>query len=184
MGPAVPHAIGAKFVFPDRPVVALAGAMQMNGMAELLTVARYRECWSDQRLVVCVLHNDDLNQVTWELPAMGGAIRAGGTSSCSAVPPTTSSDSCGHSRNATTNASRPCTESSANAGPHDSGGFKPFPPHRNRTFMNHNKDVEQHDQVGACDSSGNWPDQVLRPPEDDHRVTPERGPTPKPSAPS
>jgi pyruvate dehydrogenase (quinone) len=75
MGPAVPYAIGAKFAFPDRPVVALTGdgAMQMNGMAELLTIARYRELWADQRLVVCVFHNGDLNQVTWELRAMGGA---------------------------------------------------------------------------------------------------------------
>jgi pyruvate dehydrogenase (quinone) len=75
MGPAVPYAIGAKFAFGDRPVVALTGdgAMQMNGMAELLTIARYRERWADQRLVVCVFHNGDLNQVTWELRAMGGA---------------------------------------------------------------------------------------------------------------
>jgi pyruvate dehydrogenase (quinone) len=47
--------------------------MQMNGMAELLTIARYRERWDDQRLIVAVLHNNDLNQVTWELRAMGGA---------------------------------------------------------------------------------------------------------------
>ncbi|WP_019814537.1 thiamine pyrophosphate-requiring protein [Saccharomonospora saliphila] len=75
MGPAVPYAVGAKFAHPDRPVIALAGdgAMQMNGMAELLTIARYRPQWSDQRLVVCVFHNQDLNQVTWELRAMGGA---------------------------------------------------------------------------------------------------------------
>ncbi|PXY26941.1 thiamine pyrophosphate-requiring protein [Prauserella muralis] len=75
MGPAVPYAIGAKFAFPDRPVVALAGdgAMQMNGLAELITIARYHRLWSDPRLVVCVFHNNDLNQVTWELRAMGGA---------------------------------------------------------------------------------------------------------------
>ncbi len=75
MGPAVPYAIGAKFAHPDRPVVALVGdgAMQMNGMAELITIARYREQWTDQRCVICVLHNNDLNQVTWELRAMGGA---------------------------------------------------------------------------------------------------------------
>ncbi|MEU4672354.1 thiamine pyrophosphate-requiring protein [Amycolatopsis sp. NPDC023774] len=75
MGPAVPYAIGAKFAHPDRPVVALVGdgAMQMNGMAELLTLARYRELWPDQRCVICVFHNGDLNQVTWELRAMGGA---------------------------------------------------------------------------------------------------------------
>lgn len=75
MGPGVPYAIGAKFAHPDRPVIALVGdgAMQMNGLAELLTIARYRRRWTDQRLVVCVFHNNDLNQVTWELRAMGGA---------------------------------------------------------------------------------------------------------------
>lgn len=75
MGAGVPYAIGAKFAHPDRPAIALMGdgAMQMNGMAELLTIARYRHRWSDPRLVVCVLHNNDLNQVTWELRAMGGA---------------------------------------------------------------------------------------------------------------
>jgi len=71
----VPYAIGAKFAHPDRPAIALTGdgAMQMNGLAELLTIRRYAERWSDPRLVVCVLHNNDLNQVTWELRAMGGA---------------------------------------------------------------------------------------------------------------
>lgn len=75
MGCAVPYAIGAKFAHPDRPVFALVGdgAMQMNGLAELLTIARYRSSWRDQRLVICVFHNNDLNQVTWELRAMGGA---------------------------------------------------------------------------------------------------------------
>ena len=75
MGPGVPYAIGAKFAHPDRPVIAFAGdgAMQMNGMAELLTIKRYWPEWIDPRLVVAVLHNDDLNQVTWEMRAMGGA---------------------------------------------------------------------------------------------------------------
>ena len=75
MGPGVPYAIGAKFAHPDRPVIALVGdgAMQMNGMAELLTVRRYRDLWPDPRLIVCVFHNNDLNQVTWELRAMGGS---------------------------------------------------------------------------------------------------------------
>jgi pyruvate dehydrogenase (quinone) len=75
MGPAVPYAIGAKFAHPDRPAIAITGdgAMQMNGLAELLTIARYSDRWSDPRLVVCVLHNNDLNQVTWELRAMGGS---------------------------------------------------------------------------------------------------------------
>jgi pyruvate dehydrogenase (quinone) len=75
MGPGVPYAIGAKFAHPDRPVIALVGdgSMQMNGLAELLTIARYQNLWTDRRLVVCVFHNNDLNQVTWELRAMGGA---------------------------------------------------------------------------------------------------------------
>ncbi len=75
MGCAVPYAIGAKFAAPDRPAVALVGdgAMQMNGLMELLTARRYHELWDDPRLVVCVLHNNDLNQVTWELRAMGGS---------------------------------------------------------------------------------------------------------------
>lgn len=74
MGAAVPYAIGAKFACPDRPVIAFEGdgAMQMNGMAEMLTIARYWREWEDPRLVVAVLHNNDLNQVTWELRAMGG----------------------------------------------------------------------------------------------------------------
>jgi pyruvate dehydrogenase (quinone) len=74
MGPAVPYAIGAKFAHPDRPAIAFEGdgAMQMNGLAELITVSRYWSEWSDPRLVVAVLHNNDLNQVTWELRAMGG----------------------------------------------------------------------------------------------------------------
>ena len=43
MGAAVPYAIAAKFAHPTRPVIALVGdgAMQMNNMAELITVAKY-----------------------------------------------------------------------------------------------------------------------------------------------
>ncbi|MGW0687648.1 thiamine pyrophosphate-requiring protein [Streptomyces sp. NPDC002754] len=75
MGCGVPYAIGAKFAHPDRPVVALVGdgAMQMNGLAELITAAKYRHRWTDQRLVIGVFNNRDLNQVTWELRAMGGS---------------------------------------------------------------------------------------------------------------
>ena len=78
MGPGVPYAIGAKFAHPDRPVIAFVGdgAMQMNGMAELITIKRYWQEWADPRLIVAVLHNDDLNQVTWEMRAMGGARRS------------------------------------------------------------------------------------------------------------
>jgi pyruvate dehydrogenase (quinone) len=74
MGCAVPYAIGAKFAFPERAVVALVGdgAMQMNGNSELVTLAKYWREWKDPRLVVLVLNNRDLNQVTWEMRAMEG----------------------------------------------------------------------------------------------------------------
>ncbi|MFG2555730.1 thiamine pyrophosphate-requiring protein [Streptomyces sp. NPDC048581] len=75
MGPGVPYAIGAKFAHGDRPAIALVGdgAMQMNGMAELITIAKYYREWDDPRLIVAVLNNQDLNQVTWEMRAMEGA---------------------------------------------------------------------------------------------------------------
>jgi pyruvate dehydrogenase (quinone) len=68
MGAAVPYAIAAKYAHPDRPVIALVGdgAMQMNNMAELITVAKYWREWRDHRWIVCVFNNEDLNQVTWE----------------------------------------------------------------------------------------------------------------------
>ncbi|MCU1279318.1 MAG: Pyruvate oxidase [bacterium] len=75
MGPGVPYAIAAKFAFPERPVFALVGdgAMQMNGINELITVAKYWKEWPDPRFYVLVLNNRDLNQVTWELRAMAGS---------------------------------------------------------------------------------------------------------------
>ncbi len=77
MGPGVPYAIAAKFAYPDRVPIALVGdgAMQMNGLAELITISKYWERWSDPRLVVLVLHNNDLNQVTWEQRVMQGDPR-------------------------------------------------------------------------------------------------------------
>jgi len=74
MGAAVPYAIGAKWAHPDRPSIALVGdgAMQMNNLAELITAAHYYRQWADPRLVVAVLHNNDLNQVTWEERSMEG----------------------------------------------------------------------------------------------------------------
>jgi pyruvate dehydrogenase (quinone) len=74
MGSAVPYAIAAKFAYPGRPVIAIAGdgAMQMNGMAELITIGKYYPRWADPRLIVMVLNNGDLNQVTWEQRAMAG----------------------------------------------------------------------------------------------------------------
>jgi pyruvate dehydrogenase (quinone) len=72
MGPGVPYGIGAKFGVGERPCIVFAGdgAMQMNGLAELITIQRYWQQWADPRLVVAVLHNNDLNQVTWEMRAM------------------------------------------------------------------------------------------------------------------
>ncbi len=74
MGPGVPYAIAAKFAHPDRPVIAFVGdgSMQMNGLNELITIAKYRERWSNQTLVICVFNNQDLNQVTWEQRVLAG----------------------------------------------------------------------------------------------------------------
>ncbi|MGR9355054.1 thiamine pyrophosphate-requiring protein [Rhizobium leguminosarum] len=74
MGAAVPYAIAAKYAHPDRPVIGLVGdgAMQMNNMAELITVAKYWRDWADHRFIICVFNNEDLNQVTWEQRVMEG----------------------------------------------------------------------------------------------------------------
>jgi pyruvate dehydrogenase (quinone) len=74
MCPAVPYALAAKFAYPDRPVIAALGdgAFQMLGMNALLDIARYRDRWTDQRLVILVLNNHDLNQVTWEQRVLAG----------------------------------------------------------------------------------------------------------------
>ena len=88
MGAAVPYAIAAKFAHPSRPVVALVGdgAMQMNNMAELITIQRYWRRWTDPRLVVCVLNNEDLNEVTWEQRASEGNPRFAATQDLPNVP--------------------------------------------------------------------------------------------------
>jgi pyruvate dehydrogenase (quinone) len=74
MGAAVPYAIAAKFAHPDRPVIAMVGdgAMQMNNMAELITVAKYWRQWATPGFVCMVLNNEDLTQVTWEQRVMEG----------------------------------------------------------------------------------------------------------------
>lgn len=74
MGNGVPYALAAKFAHPDRPVIAMVGdgAMQMIGNNGLITVAKYWRDWSDPRLIVLVLNNRDLNQVTWEQRVMEG----------------------------------------------------------------------------------------------------------------
>jgi pyruvate dehydrogenase (quinone) len=81
MGPGTPYAIAAKFAYPERPVIAFVGdgAFQMNGMNELITVAKYRDRWPDQRLVFCIFNNQDLNQVTWEQRVLAGDPKFPGT---------------------------------------------------------------------------------------------------------
>lgn len=75
MGPGVPYALAAKYAFPERTVIACVGdgAMQMNGINGLITIAQCWKKWADPRLVVMVLNNEDLNQVTWEMRAQDGA---------------------------------------------------------------------------------------------------------------
>ena len=70
----MPYAFAAKFAHPDRPAIALVGdgAMQMHGKAELITSPSTGSEWSDQRLIVIVLNNHDLNQVTWEQRVLEG----------------------------------------------------------------------------------------------------------------
>ena len=84
----MPYAIAAKFAHPHRPVIALVGdgAMQMNGNAELVTIAKYWERWHDPRLIVLVLNNRDLNQVTWEQRAMAGDPKFEGSQSLPDFP--------------------------------------------------------------------------------------------------
>lgn len=74
MCPAVPYAIAAKFAYPNRMAVAISGdgAMQMLGMNELITIAKYWQSWEDPRLLVIVLNNRDLNMVTWEQRMLSG----------------------------------------------------------------------------------------------------------------
>jgi pyruvate dehydrogenase (quinone) len=68
MGCSIPYGIAAKLAHPDRPLVALAGdgAMQMAGIAELVTVAHRWRQWQDPRFIVCVFNNRELTEVTWE----------------------------------------------------------------------------------------------------------------------
>lgn len=88
MGAAVPYAIAAKYAHPERPVIALVGdgAMQMNNMAELITVSKYWREWADPRWVVCVFNNQDLNQVTWEQRVMEGDPKIEATQNIPDVP--------------------------------------------------------------------------------------------------
>jgi pyruvate dehydrogenase (quinone) len=88
MGAAVPYAIAAKFAHPDRPVIALVGdgAMQMNNMAELITVSKYWQEWENPQWICMVLNNADLNQVTWEQRVMEGDPKFEGSQDIPSVP--------------------------------------------------------------------------------------------------
>jgi pyruvate dehydrogenase (quinone) len=74
MCPGVPYAFAAKMAYPDRPVIASLGdgAMQMLGNTALVDIADRWESWSNPQLVVVVLNNRDLNQVTWEQRVLAG----------------------------------------------------------------------------------------------------------------
>lgn len=77
MCPGMPYTIAAKFAHPERVPIGLIGdgAMQMLGINGLITVKKYWQQWKDPRFIVLVLHNDDLNMVTWEQRVMGGDTR-------------------------------------------------------------------------------------------------------------
>jgi pyruvate dehydrogenase (quinone) len=74
MCPSVPYSIAAKFAYPGRAAIALVGdgAMQMLGINGLITIAKYWKQWTDPRLIVLVLNNQDLNMVTWEQRVLSG----------------------------------------------------------------------------------------------------------------
>ena len=88
MGAAVPYAIAAKFAHPDKPVIALVGdgAMQMNNMAELITVAKYWKTWDTPQWICAVFNNEDLNQVTWEQRVMEGSPKFAASQDIPDVP--------------------------------------------------------------------------------------------------
>jgi pyruvate dehydrogenase (quinone) len=85
LGAGTPYAIAGKMAYPDRTVIACMGdgAMQMNGLNEMITIAKYWKQWSNPSLIVLVLNNRDLNQVTWEERIMLGA---GKTESTQSIP--------------------------------------------------------------------------------------------------
>jgi pyruvate dehydrogenase (quinone) len=66
---SMPYAVAAKFAYPDRPVICTIGdgAFQMLGLNELITVKKYLGAWSNKQLIIAVMHNDDLTQVSWEM---------------------------------------------------------------------------------------------------------------------
>lgn len=68
LGAGTPYAMAGKMAFPERTVIACMGdgAMQMNGLNVMITISKYWKQWSNPKLIVLVLNNQDLNQVTWE----------------------------------------------------------------------------------------------------------------------
>ena len=88
LGAATPYAVAAKFAYPDRPVIGFIGdgAMQMNGLNEMITVGKYWKEWADPRFIIMVLNNQDLNQVTWEERVMLGDGRTPSTQSVPDFP--------------------------------------------------------------------------------------------------
>jgi pyruvate dehydrogenase (quinone) len=85
LGAGTPYAVAGKMAYPDRTVIACMGdgAMQMNGLNVMITISKYWKQWSNPRLIVLVLNNRDLNQVTWEERIMLGA---GKTESTQSIP--------------------------------------------------------------------------------------------------
>jgi pyruvate dehydrogenase (quinone) len=85
LGAGTPYAVAGKMAFPDRTVIACMGdgAMQMNGLNVMITISKYWKRWSNPRLIVLVLNNRDLNQVTWEERIQLGA---GKTESTQSIP--------------------------------------------------------------------------------------------------
>ena len=85
LGAGTPYAVAGKMAFPDRTVIACMGdgAMQMNGLNVMITISKYWKQWSNPRLIVLVLNNRDLNQVTWEERIQLGA---GKTKSTQSIP--------------------------------------------------------------------------------------------------
>ncbi len=88
LGAATPYAVAAKFAYPERPVIGFIGdgAMQMNGLNEMITVGKYWKEWADPRFIIMVLNNQDLNQVTWEERVMLGDGRTPSTQSVPDFP--------------------------------------------------------------------------------------------------
>jgi pyruvate dehydrogenase (quinone) len=85
LGAGTPYAVAGKMAYPDRTVIACMGdgAMQMNGINVMITISKYWKQWSNPRLIVLVLNNRDLNQVTWEERIQLGA---GKTESTQSIP--------------------------------------------------------------------------------------------------